>query len=238
MQENNIEINYEIKLLCPNDNVWNDAYDEDYCDDIPDNYSDALVVFTNIWNKILKDDCYPKAQLIKCTNEIKYDSDGNEHSIKTLSTEIIQEFEQDIEDICRSCATEDLCDMCDGGVNQYYFNTNNLQRKLDIDKGLKKYISPCNAVKNNKECICGECQLLWFCEECIDSENKPTILSNIDNSELYNSLYVFLSILDDSWNEDGLGLTSNKITKLEAIKKKHEEDDDHGGFEISFYEEF
>jgi len=228
MQENNIEINYEIKLLCPSDNVWNYAYDEHYCDEIPDNYSDALVVFTNIWNKILKDGWYPKAQLIKCTNEIKYDSNGNEYDIKSLSTEIMQEFEQDIEDVYRICVTEDLCDMCDGGGHQYYFNTNNLYRKNDIDKGLKKYISPCNAVKKNEECICGECELLWFCEECIDSENKPLILSDIFND-----------IFNDYSNDDGFGLTSNKINKLKEIKEtreeKHKED---AYFGISFYEEF
>lgn len=206
---------YEIKLFCPVDNEWEWAYDEGYHNEAGDgayyNMEDALLGFNDICNKIKKER-YPKVQLVKNNNKIV------DNKVETLSTEIIREFEQKIEMV-----TLDGCYCCGGGAGDSYCNPNDPQQKLNIEKGLKKYVSPCNGIKISKECICGECETLWFCEDCVDAEGKaemePNIVYFIDNDDGLGGN----QCIDDSWNDDGLGLTLKKIKKIKQEEQEAEE---------------
>lgn len=184
------EIDYEIQLFCPVDNEWKWAYDEGYYNEAEDdqhyNMEDALLEFNDICNKIKKER-YSKVKLVKNNNKIV------DNNVETLSTEIIREFEQKIEMVTFHCC---YCE-CQG--IESWCNPNDPQLKLDIEKeGLKKYISPCNGIKNSKKCICGECETSWFCEDCIDE-------------------------LDEKHYNDGCGLILKKIKKIKQEEQEEQE---------------
>jgi len=74
-------------------------------------------------------------------------------------------------------------------------HSNNVKVYKDIENGLKKYVSPCNGINNNT-CICNECNIVWFCDDC--SEN---VVCLIDLNAEYDIFGITLKKIKEYYKE-------------------------------------
>jgi hypothetical protein len=202
-------IDYEISLFDPIDNKWLTLYSEqsEYSGLFKkffDKYSslknggffndedESLICFDEICSK-LKITHYSKIKLEKIISLSVYEKKNNSGYNIEINTEIIKEFEFDIEII------EKICAFCKGRQTMVG-HRNNVEFYNDIKNGLKKNVSPCNSLNNN--CICNECDIVWFCEDCSED-----VVLEIQLDEKY----------------DVFGITLNEIKKYYKEEKENAE---------------
>lgn len=140
---------------------------------------------------------FEKVELIQC----------KECNYCNTKDEIIKTFEQDllrIEEKCITCQETSV----------YFFKSKNEADKNFVNQH-KKLVSPCNGTKENKDCICGECEF-FYCDDCMDSEVMYHVTGYTEENP----------VVYESFNYD-LGLTSNVyqdiIKEIETNKRELEE---------------
>lgn len=190
------EVEYEILLFCPSEDEWINQFEAGYGPEsgsLDDNECEAKKMFDEICKKV-RDELYSKLKLVKNINKVVYDDEDGCEVIDTLSTEIIKEFEQLIDCVERKCV---ICSA--HSLTNYNPNNRKVCEEIKNNEGFKKYVSPCEGIRMRKECICGECNISWFCDNCTEDD-------------IYE-LEEYYSYCDDKF-----GLTVEKIKRRELEK--------------------